>query len=119
MRWRHALCCSALIFPLSCNHCRLFSIPALLFASMALSTSNCIVLNPACAATWAMPLPMVPAPQTQMVLNWLMQLSFNKTTSFGLGFEHELFAEIHHPTPGLNPWFLPRYLHRFHLPDTT
>src|SRR5437660_5544874 len=59
---------AAVSFPFSTNFARLFSIVARARSSIGCATSTRRTLKPAWANTWAMPLPIVPAPITPTVL---------------------------------------------------
>jgi len=65
-RSKITLLSSPVIFCSSTHDCKLFWMPAFALSSTSLLMSNKKVLKPLCAATCAMPLPMVPAPITQM-----------------------------------------------------
>src|SRR5712691_5218535 len=59
---------AAVSFPFSTSFPRLFSIDARARSSIGCATSTSRTSNPDCANTWAIPLPIVPAPMTPMVL---------------------------------------------------
>src|SRR6266850_2580241 len=59
---------SAESFPFSTNFARLLSIDLRARSSIGCATSISRTVKPACANTWAMPLPIVPAPITPTVL---------------------------------------------------
>src|SRR5207249_2572511 len=59
---------AAVSVPFSTNFARLFSIVARARSSIGCATSTRRTLKPAWANTWAMPLPIVPAPITPTVL---------------------------------------------------